>query len=203
MNGVKFPPDYEILSRPEPTYAAVRTPNRSTDSVVIGRFSPSSPASAAMRLALFGALAAFVATPAMAQDSKVGEVGPFIIHKISDKGVFNRCAATLQPGKSMLRIAWNKDHDYFISVPTPPGSRAPVMLSLNLGRAGARTLEARITGERTSAKLDNGAVDALMKIKRRIAVDVGPAHFVWPIGNVSMETVFQKVEDCVWKAHGR
>ena len=64
------------------------------------------------------------------------KAGVFVIDKINEKGKFDRCALTLEPGPNMLRIAWNANHDYAMSVPTGPKSPGPLLMRVDLGKAG-------------------------------------------------------------------
>lgn len=151
---------------------------------------------------MLGALLA-LGLPAFAQSVKVGQVGPFSIDKVSEKGKFDRCAATLNPGPTMLRISWNVKHVYGISVPAVPRGKGPLQITLEMGPLGTHSMMANGNKERTWAVLDNETVEQLMKVKKQLVVDLGTARFNYPLGTVSMGDVFQKMEDCVWKAHGR
>jgi hypothetical protein len=150
---------------------------------------------------LFLTATAVLAAPA--QDVAVGTIGPFTIHKISVNGKFDRCAATLQPGPSMLRIAWDKDRNYHISTPSVPRGKGPLRIRLDLGSQGIATLPATDHGARISAKIDLPTVDKLMNVKKQIVADLDTGKFTWPIGNVDLTDVFVKIEDCVNAAQRR
>ena len=151
------------------------------------------------QIALWGAL---VTATAMAQEVKIGQVGVFAVHKISAGGKFSRCALTLEPGPSMLRISWNKDHEYSISVPPPPKSPGRLMMQISMGKAGSYSFDAKTDGKRAWATIDAGSIDPFMDLKKQIVIDVGGAHYVWQIGATKLEDAFVKLEDCVHKATG-
>ena len=164
------------------------------------------PLRAAFRILVFGTMLSCSAAIgySQAKDVKVGQVGPFTIHSISEKGKFNRCAATMDPGPKMLRIAWNREHIYTVSVPTAPKDpKKPYTMTINFGKNGFYKAEAKADGNRSWVAVDIKSVEQLMKVRNQFVVDLGPAHYVWNIGNVPMEDVLAKVEDCVFKAAGR
>lgn len=136
------------------------------------------------------------------QTVAVDKIGPFTIHKISNGGKFDRCAATLNGGSGMLRIAWAVGRDYSVSVPSTTPGRAEPSLGFRFGRKVAN-YDAKVDGPRTWAKLDNDGVDNLMAVKGQIEIQLYAAKYVWPIGAVKMEDVFVKLENCAHKAAGR
>jgi len=143
-----------------------------------------------------------LAAGAFAQSQKVAQSGPFAIDKISEKGRFDRCAATLQPGPNMLRIAWNKDHVYTISVPASKLITGRLKMTF---KSGARDLSynALTDGSRTWATIDTPGIEAIMSTKGTIRININQTPYSWPIGRTNMEDVLSAVEDCTWKAHGR
>lgn len=152
----------------------------------------------------FAATIVSAAAPAAAQyaEKAVGKAGPFVIHQIAEGGKFNRCAATLMGKPGMLRLSWNVNHAYSISVPPPKVMSSPLILSIGTP-SGVLSNDAVTNGQRAWSGLDQLTVDALMKVKGSIVVDLGRNHFVWPIGRTDMTDVFVKMEDCVLKAQGR
>lgn len=155
---------------------------------------------AAYCAAVMAGVLALAGSSAMAEDIEVGKQGPFTIHRIHAGGKFDRCAATLQPGPSMLRIHYNKALEYHLSTPPAPGGEGPVTMKIDFGAKGVRVLKGKSDGRRASVKLDPNTVELLMGVKKQIAVDLGAAKFVWQIGAVNMEDVFVKMEDCTQKA---
>jgi hypothetical protein len=124
----------------------------------------------------------------------VEKAGPFIIHRIFEKGIFNRCAATLQPGKNMLRVAYTVDHVYSISV---PGVRKSENLQMDFNDMESFSFRAATNGERTWAAWGSPAVETLRNARESINISVGGRDFSWNIGNTSMRRVMAAVEDCV------
>ena len=141
------------------------------------------------------------ATPVFAQYSaaKVGQVGPFIIERINEAGKFERCAASLQPGANMLRISWDKNRVYSISVPPVSVPRGPLILTIETDKAGNWSQEALTNGQRAWAVLPNPTVEKLMSVRQKIVVRIGDKRFEWAIGNTSMEDVFVAIEACLRK----
>lgn len=134
------------------------------------------------------------ATRADAADEVFGKSGPFIIHRIYDDNGFNRCAATLQPGKNMLRIAYTFDHVYSISV---PGVRKSNSLTMDFNDMETFSFPAKTDGKRTWAAWDDLAVNVLKNAQESINISVGGRDFSWNIGRTSMRQVLASVEDCV------
>jgi hypothetical protein len=142
-------------------------------------------------------VATFTANHAAAagyREEEVERLGPFIIHRIFEKGVFHRCAATLQPGKNMLRVAWTLDHVYSISV---PGTKKGKKLTMDFNDMESFSFPAATNGVRTWAAWDNAAVETLRGTQESINISVNGKDFSWNIGNTSMRRVMAAVEDCV------
>lgn len=133
-------------------------------------------------------------TRAEAADEVYGKKGPFTIHRIYANGGFHRCAATLQPGKNMLRIAYTFEHLYSISV---PGVRKSKSLTMDFNDMESFSFPAKTDGERTWATWDDAAVNVLKNAQESINISVGGKDFSWNIGNTSMRQVLAVVEDCV------
>ena len=154
---------------------------------------------------LIGTLATLAAQPALAQHktTKVGQAGPFIIDRIDENGAFDRCAATLQPGPNMLRISWNKDRVYSMSVPPGPVAKGPLILTIDMGKAGSWSEPAVTNGERAWATLSLATVEKLMAVGNKIVVSLGSKRYEWTIGKTPMTDVFVAMENCVHKAQGR
>lgn len=123
-----------------------------------------------------------------------GKSGPFIIHRIFEGSEFNRCAATLKPGKNMLRIAYTFDHVYSISV---PGVRKAKSLTMDFNDMESFSFPAKTDGKRTWAAWDEFAVNVLKNSQESINISVGGRDFSWNIGRTSMRQVLAAVEDCV------
>ena len=132
---------------------------------------------------------------AMAQDVKIEQVGVFSLHKTWTNGKFFRCALTLEPGPSMLRIFWNKDHVYSISVPPAPKGPGALMMRIPMGKAGSYSFDAKTDGKRGWANIDAESIGKFMDLKKQIVIDIGGAHYDWRIGAT-------KLEDCVHKGTG-
>ncbi len=133
-------------------------------------------------------------TRAEAEDEVFGKSGPFTIHRIYDNNGFNRCAATLQPGKNMLRIAYTFDHVYSISV---PGVRKSNSLTMDFNDMESFSFPAKTDGKRTWAAWNDLAVNVLKNAQESINISVGGRDFSWNIGRASMRQVLASVEDCV------
>lgn len=160
---------------------------------------------ALVRLAAVAAVAASAwVQPATARsvEKAVGHAGPFTIHSISEAGRFDRCAADLVGASGTVRLSWDRNHDYSISVPAPKTGGTGTELRLATDR-GVVSHEAIVEGGRARAKLDNAGVEALIDTRVWIVVDFGGDHHVWPIGTTRMGDVFVEMENCVWRAQGR
>ncbi len=129
------------------------------------------------------------------------KVGPFTIDYITEKGKFDRCAATLSPGPNMLRIAYTRALVYSISVPGVP--------------VPARTIDFHFGGEtfsatpatdpkriRAWAAVDPTVINALMTVQGTIDITLGSKAYSWPIGRTKMEDVMVALENCTHKAMG-
>ena len=132
------------------------------------------------------------------KEDKVGKAGPFTIIRIFDDGKFSRCAATMGPNKSMLRIAWTKNHVYSISVPGVKNVN-PLIMSIEMP-SGTLSFDAVTNGKRSWAPIDQTSIESFMDIRGKVAISVGESNFAWKIGKISMVDVLVAVENCVHSA---
>ncbi len=133
----------------------------------------------------------------MAQTRTVTKVGPFNIDAISVNGKLDRCAATLQPGPNMLRIALVRSNNVFsISVPPAPSTGGPLVMHLDLGAAGSMSFPATMNSERAWAAVNSDAITKMQAVRKNIVITLGSKRFSWPIGNASMAQVISAVESC-------
>jgi hypothetical protein len=145
--------------------------------------------------------AAFPAAMAQSGSMTQSRVGPFAIDYVTEKGMFDRCAATLSPGPNMLRIAYTKGLAYSISVPGVP--------------VPAKTIDFHFGGEtfssvpatdpkrtRAWAAVDPMVINALMSVTGTIDISLGSKAYSWPIGRTRMEDVMVALENCTHKAMG-
>ncbi len=146
---------------------------------------------------------AVAAMSAYGQDTVVDKAGPFTINRIMVNGKLDRCAATLQPGPMMLRIAYSANRKYALSTPPAPKGNGDLIMHVDMGKAGNYTTNAATDGKRAWIPLPNEAVEMLMNTKGKISVDLGSAKFSWPLGATNMEDVFVRLENCVFKVQGR
>lgn len=144
-------------------------------------------------------------TSAHAQHRSMAQskVGPFTIDYITEGGRFDRCAATHSPGPNMLRIAYNKNLEYAISVPGMPANAQHMMIAIG------------DTGELLNVNNDNRAKRAwaivsaeiiasmMESVKGEIVIDLDEEQYVWPIGRTNLEDVFVALETCTQTAMGR
>lgn len=151
------------------------------------------------KMALLGAMAL---APALAQDTTFGKVGPFLIQKVAIGGKFDRCAATLEPGPSMLRIAFNSKREYTFSIPAGPKTPGPLTMQIDLGKGAKLSYPAGTDGKRTWVIVPLADVTKIMDIKKTITVKAGSSQNSWQIGNIDLVDVFAKMEDCTNKAVG-
>ena len=143
------------------------------------------------------------AAAANGQDTVVDKAGPFTINRIMVKGKLDRCAATLQPGPMMLRIAYSANRTYALTTPPAPKGNGDLIMRVDMGKAGNYTTNAATDGKRAWISLPNDAVEMLMNTKGKISVDLGSAKFSWPLGTTNLEDVFVRLENCVQKMQGR
>lgn len=134
-----------------------------------------------------------------AQEKLVGKEGPFSILKISERGKYNRCAASMTGQAGMLRIAWRRGGAYSVSVPSTTPGRAEPTLTFFFGPKVHR-FDAQMSGPRAWAAVDNTVVEKLMNAKQRIDIQLYLTKYTWLIGNTDMTNVFQKLEDCAHDA---
>ena len=160
--------------------------------------------SLAATTALVSVLALAGAAYAQHRSITQSNAGPFAIDYITEGGRFDRCAATLSPGANMLRIAYNKDLKYSISVPSVPAPTPIKTISLHLGRE-MQTVAATTDPRRIRAwgTFSPDAITALMDVKGTIAIDLGAKQYRWPIGRTNLENVMITLEDCTHRALGR
>lgn len=133
------------------------------------------------------------------QELNVGRVGNFTILKINDRAQFQRCAASLTTRQGMLRIAWDKNRQYSLSIPDRPVRRGWEWIYFQLD-GGIRYAVQRhnSNGRRASGILKPAHVDMFLDARRDVKITYGNTVFVWPLRNIV--TVFSAMEDCVNKA---
>lgn len=129
------------------------------------------------------------------------KVGPFTIDYITEKGKFDRCAATLSPGPNMLRIAYTKGLVYSISVPGVPVPAKTIDFHFG-GETFSATPSTDPKRIRAWAAVDPTAINALMTVQGTIDITLGSKAYSWPIGRTKMEDVMVALENCTHKAMG-
>lgn len=157
---------------------------------------------------LFAALALLAAPLALADKGEAqtgtlsqSKVGPFTIDYITEKGKFDRCAATLSPGPNMLRIAYTKGLIYSISVPGVPVPAKTIDFHFG-GETFSATPATDPKRIRAWAAADPTAINALMSVQGAINITLGSKAYSWPIGRTKMEDVLVALENCTHKAMG-
>lgn len=153
------------------------------------------------------ALSLAFAGPASAQyhQKTIQQVGPFVIHQISENGVFNRCAATLtgDAANGMLRVAYQRDGKYTISVPGVPRADAKVM---HFQFGPQQVFQARAATdpkfERAWVEASAQMIGALRQVKRAIAIDYDEAMYRWDIRGADMADVVDAVVACTQASMG-
>lgn len=155
----------------------------------------------ALGVVVFAAVSSVGAMATWGKDTKVGQAGSFTILRIDDdKGKFDRCAAHLNAGPGVFRLAWNRDRLYTISVPSIPNPPAgQFRLTLDLP-GGSVSEPAKIVAERTFAIFDGGTIEKLMGVREKIAMTLGTKRYEWTIGNTKMDRVVAALESCMDKA---
>lgn len=129
------------------------------------------------------------------------KVGPFTIDYITEKGKFDRCAATLSPGPNMLRIAYTKGLNYSISVPGLPVPAKTIEFHFG-GESFSATPATDAKRIRAWAGVDPMVINALMTVQDTINISLGSKFYSWPIGRTKMEDVMVALENCTHKAMG-
>lgn len=141
--------------------------------------------------------------PVQAQTGTLSQsrVGPFTIDYITEKGKFDRCAATLSPGPNMLRIAYTRGLVYSISVPGLPVPAKTIDFHFG-GETFSATPSTDPKRIRAWAAVDPTAINALMTVQGTIDITLGSKAYSWPIGRTKMEDVMVALENCTHKAMG-
>ena len=139
---------------------------------------------------------------ANAQEKKVGAVGSFAILEISDKGKFNRCAASMTtPGSGMLRFAFSGSRQHYMSIPGVDGSGLKPMAIVLDGGSKAYTFKTNVADKnRASAALDYEMIDRIMAAKKSISVSFAGKLYDWDLSHQKMEPVFVAITSCVGNA---
>lgn len=147
---------------------------------------------------------ALVDTEARANtNEKFATVGPFEIIRIYEGQDFTRCAASLGQGSGMLRIAYNAERKYTVSVPGVKKSSDLMMYIEGPEDVDDISFKAQSDGNRTWGNLDKKQVKDFVRTKKQIRVFVNQDNspdqktFTWPIGNTSLAEVVSKVEQCM------
>jgi hypothetical protein len=129
------------------------------------------------------------------------KVGTFAIDYVTEKGRFDRCAATLSPGPNMLRIAYTKDLKYSITVPgvNPPANTITFLFGK---RPWVMTPSTEPNRARAWSTVGADVIEAFMNVKGTIAIDLGNKQYRWPVGSTNLTDVMAKLEDCTHHALG-
>lgn len=154
-------------------------------------------AAAVCGLALLSGTAA-----AQYKETPQGKRGAAKIIRIDEKGRFDRCAAHLDSPAGPARIAWNRDHAYYISTPAVPVN-GMLLLRLLETPNGVQSLDAITNGQRVSARVDMQTIESVLKIRNRLVLGVGNKRFEYALGGATMEDIIVDVENCTHRAMGR
>lgn len=157
--------------------------------------------SAAIAAFATGAVLAPPAAHAQNRSVTQGRSGPFAIDYVIENGQFDRCAATLSPGPNMLRIAYTRNLAYSISVPGVPVPARTITFLFG-PRPWVKTPATDPKRVRAWAAVGTDTIEALMKVKDKIAIDLGDKQYRWPIGRTDMTAVMVALENCTHKALG-
>lgn len=136
-------------------------------------------------------------------NEKFATVGPFEIIRIYEGQDFTRCAASLGQGSGMLRIAYNAERKYTVSVPGVKKSSNLMMYIEGPEDVDDISFKAQSDGNRTWGNLDKQQVKDFARTKKQIRVFVNQDNspdqktFTWAIGNTSLAEVVSKVEQCM------
>lgn len=142
--------------------------------------------------------------PAAAQsyrEEPVSRIGSGTILRIIDNNQFNRCAASFGPNASMLRIAFNKDRLYQISVPAAPTARPPIQLAIQLNPGGRRVINGTQNHARAAGNLDSATTNAILEHRGPFVVGLGGNRYEWNLG-APMPAIFEALENCTNRASG-
>ncbi|NGM22064.1 hypothetical protein G3576_18715 [Roseomonas stagni] len=135
------------------------------------------------------------------REVRQGQKGAAQILRIDENGRFNRCAAHITSSAGPLRISWNRDHVYNISTPAVPVN-GRLFLRLLDTPAGTFSFDATTNGQRVSARIDTRSMEAVLRIRGRIKLQVGSRNFDYALGNASMQDIIVEVENCTHRAMG-
>jgi len=153
-----------------------------------------------------GVIAATSLGTAQAQNRNeaAGRVGNGEVIRIFEKGSFSRCSAVFYDGeRAMLRIAFNADRAYGLSIPEiQVQPRLPLTISVSSPGSGVYTADADGNqGGRAWRPLDTQTVARMMGFRGPLIVHAGHKRFQWNLG-ASMENVFVAIESCTNRATG-
>lgn len=149
------------------------------------------------RLATAAVLAVMTTLPLHAAETKVGRVGDFDILAISEKGKFNRCAASSKNGSGMLRLAFTAGREYSLSIPGIKG-KGPGPMSVTFDGGFVFDLDGTGANDgRAWVFLDLGVVEAFLSATESLDVTFGGRRYTWALYNQPMEDMFEALENCV------
>lgn len=150
----------------------------------------------ALALALVGAASS---AQAQRRDEEVGRIGNVMIFRVFEGNRFDRCFGMLPGPQGGARLFWAVGRDYTLTVNgvNPPGDK-PVSIRTPAGAINARGRTDGGNG-RTIIPLSGPQVERLLRVRGRLEVTVEGTTFPYPLQGVTMEQVFQRVEDCVMR----
>lgn len=150
---------------------------------------------------LLGLTAALLLSAGEAQaqrrDEPVGAVGNVRIFRVFESNRFDRCYGMI-PGIGLgARLFWKPATDYILTVQGvhPPGDKA-VTINIPGGFIAARGRSDGGQG-RTVISLNGRQVEQFIRVRGSFQVDVQGTQFPYTLSGVTMQQVFEAVENCV------
>ncbi|WP_431282418.1 hypothetical protein ACQW02_23905 [Humitalea sp. 24SJ18S-53] len=142
-----------------------------------------------------------LASPAQAQrrDEEVGRIGNVAIFRVFEGARFDRCFGLLPGRLGGARIFWAVGREYTLTVNgvNPPGDK-PVNIRTPGGPINARGRTDGGQG-RTIIPLNGQQVERLIQVRGNLEVTVEGTTFPYPLQGVTMQQVFQRIEDCAMR----
>lgn len=146
--------------------------------------------------------AILLSAPALAQrqDQRLGNLGNVNILSVTEGGRFDRCYGHLPGIGGGARVFWNIGRDFVLTVPAV-GVGEALLVTIMTPRG---YIEARgsLTGGRTVAPLNAQQAQQMRALRGSFEVDVNGTRFPYSLQGVTMEDVFQAIEECA-HAHNR
>lgn len=134
---------------------------------------------------------------AQRRDEPFGGVGNVRIFRVFENNRFDRCYGLIPGFQLGGRLFWKPGVDYVLTVPgvNPPGDKA-VTINLAGGFIAARGRTDGGQG-RTVISLNGRQVEQFIRVRGSFQVDVQGTQFPYTLNGVTMQQVFEAVENCV------